>query len=481
MEPWEALDIDDSDISSFLRPCKRHHRDRSTDSPLKTTDTAATTSQSQPNHQLNPQSSTETLANSQSLLHFPEPEPSAPSPCLIPGPAGAVQAAMQRRVLGDHGFNRMEGEPLPTQEFIRRVVENGDEHDHDFNTNAWLCALDFLRRGGMIVDYEGEAFGTPLSSIKEHLNVERVGQVVAVIKSCIPNGLGGLMLTLKDPTSTIGASVHHKVFTKEEFAKDICVGSVVVLQKVAVFFPTCSACYLNITLPNIVKVFSKDSGPPSEQIYPAASVRRTAPNMESKEKLWMLGDTFSLPQERTEGIMSSLRLNRERVDIDRQQDKALGINHLENGNGRDQNDVPERTEGIMSSLGLNRERVDIDTQKDKALGSNRLDNGNSRDQNGVPDIKSLSQRQGEYTRIARPVEVILDGELDSGKPSKLGEGSIPTWIGQDNGSSAKPVDISDGQEIGMKTRNEGKAEIPIRKSLIPHWTEEQLDELLAFE
>lgn len=83
-EPWEALDIDDSDLSGFLRPCNRRH----SETPL------------------------------------------------IPGPAGAVQSAMMQR--------RTAADPLPTQEFVRRVLQNGHHTDRDFNANPWLSALQFL-------------------------------------------------------------------------------------------------------------------------------------------------------------------------------------------------------------------------------------------------------------------------------------------------------------------------------------------------
>ena len=80
-EPWESLDIDDSDLSHFLRPC--NHR-------------------------------------------------------IIPGPAGAVQSAMiQRRTLGSSNT-------LPTQEFVRHVLQNGHDPDLDFNSNPWLSAQGFL-------------------------------------------------------------------------------------------------------------------------------------------------------------------------------------------------------------------------------------------------------------------------------------------------------------------------------------------------
>ena len=64
------------------------------------------------------------------------------SPPLIPGPAGELQSAMHHR-------RRTQEELVPTQEFIRRVVENPHRHDdHDFSTNPWLCALDFLSHQG---------------------------------------------------------------------------------------------------------------------------------------------------------------------------------------------------------------------------------------------------------------------------------------------------------------------------------------------
>ncbi|XP_062115225.1 uncharacterized protein LOC133829534 [Humulus lupulus] len=74
--------------------------------------------------------------------------------------------------------------------------------------------------------------GTPLSSIKNGFHNDRVARVVAIVKSCTPNGLGGLMVTLKDPTGTIGASIHRKVLSEGEFGKNISIGTVLILQKV---------------------------------------------------------------------------------------------------------------------------------------------------------------------------------------------------------------------------------------------------------
>ncbi|XP_057441376.1 uncharacterized protein LOC130733263 [Lotus japonicus] len=161
---------------------------------------------------------------------------------LIPGPAGAVQAAMIHRRSTDDKPN------ISTQQFVRQVLQDCHDTDPDFQSNAWLSALQL----------NGSA--TPLGAITHHH--ERVDHVIGVIKSCNPNGFGDATVTLKDPTGTVGASIHHKVFTESVFAKDITVGSVLLLQKVAVFSPRKSNCYLNITLSNVVKVFSKDSAPP---------------------------------------------------------------------------------------------------------------------------------------------------------------------------------------------------------------------------
>lgn len=119
-EPWEALDIDDSD-TPFLRPCKRHNQDL----PILS-QSSSSPSQSQ------------------------QPKPSPPSPPLIPGPAGAVQAAMHRRARKDWSFAGDE-DPIPTQEYIRKVLENGDvcDDDDDFTSNPWLSALDFVQREGV--------------------------------------------------------------------------------------------------------------------------------------------------------------------------------------------------------------------------------------------------------------------------------------------------------------------------------------------
>ncbi|PRQ15901.1 hypothetical protein RchiOBHm_Chr7g0178441 [Rosa chinensis] len=262
MEPWEeALDVDDdvSELPSFsLRPC---------------------------NHSSSPSLN-------------PLPKPSSPSPALIPGPAGAVQAAMHRR---SQTSSSSSDEPIPTQEFIRRVFENGDEEDDDFAADSWLHALDSEGGGGP---------RTPLGSIKKGLGTHRVAKVVAMIKSCTPNGLGDLMLTLKDPTGTIDATIHRKALSEGEFGTSISVGAVLVLQKVAVFSPSHSACYLNVTVSNIVKVISKDSGPLATKDFPISSVNTPALICAENSKMLRMPQEKLLPsQDSTQRIMKCLRQN----------------------------------------------------------------------------------------------------------------------------------------------------------------------------
>ncbi|KAH6825784.1 nuclear localized protein [Perilla frutescens var. hirtella] len=256
MEPWEALDLDDSDLPSLLRPCKQ----RRSKSPATTT-AAAENSLSQPPPSQPP------LENHAQQLQQPLP-PSSSGRVAIPGPAGAVHAAMLRKNLdyeNNNYSNHQTGNDgvLSTQEYIRKAMDDTAEFDDDFSRHPWLSALQFLgAEDGLIPT-------TPINSIKKCCNGDKVVQVVAVVKSCTPNGLGGLSVSLKDPTGTIGATIHHKVLSQSEFGKELTIGAVLILQEVAIFAPVKSAHYLNVTLRNVAKVFcqSKDS---ASKLYKSA-------------------------------------------------------------------------------------------------------------------------------------------------------------------------------------------------------------------
>lgn len=153
-EPWEALDVDDSDLPSLLQPCKRLRRNSNsaaaTSSPLPFTPCSASTQLSEEekedqNLQLQP------LQQSDST-----PLPPPPTPHRIPGPAGVVQSAMVQKNFdrqNHEGWSSQGGNPISTQDYVRKAVEDSSEFDYDFHSNAWLCALQFIRTNFYTLGY----------------------------------------------------------------------------------------------------------------------------------------------------------------------------------------------------------------------------------------------------------------------------------------------------------------------------------------
>ncbi|GJX40340.1 hypothetical protein Tco_0255330 [Tanacetum coccineum] len=142
---------------------------------------------------------------------------------------------------------------MSTQEYIRKVIEDVGEDD-DFTRTLWLSVLDYVNEDRGIVTC---CFG----DVKKFLKIGKLEKVVAFIKSCTPNTMGDLTVTLKDLSGTISDTIHYKVLTEERFAKAITVGSALILHNVSVFYPKKSTHhYLNITKKNMVKVFHKDGG-----------------------------------------------------------------------------------------------------------------------------------------------------------------------------------------------------------------------------
>nr|GEY44497.1 hypothetical protein [Tanacetum cinerariifolium] len=84
---------------------------------------------------------------------------------------------------------------MSTQEYMQKVVDDVDE-DGDFNSEAW----------------------------------RKLEQVVATVKSCSPNILDDLNVTLKDLSANV-----------------------------SIFTPKPSQHYLNITMRNVIVVFRKDT------------------------------------------------------------------------------------------------------------------------------------------------------------------------------------------------------------------------------
>nr|GEW23332.1 hypothetical protein [Tanacetum cinerariifolium] len=99
-------------------------------------------------------------------------------------------------------------------------------------------------------------------TLEQMLNIVRLQveeEIVGIVKSCSPNMLGDLNVTMKDLSGTIPGTIHHKVIGKGGYGKDITVGAAMILTNVSVFSPTSSKHYLNITMRNAVEVFRKNT------------------------------------------------------------------------------------------------------------------------------------------------------------------------------------------------------------------------------
>nr|GFB42819.1 hypothetical protein [Tanacetum cinerariifolium]GFB42886.1 hypothetical protein [Tanacetum cinerariifolium] len=118
-----------------------------------------------------------------------EPSSSTSNPVrIIPDPAGIVQRA---KLLKENVFILdPDGALMSTQEYMQKVVEDVGE-DVDFNGGAWVSATNY------IIAFGGTVTGC-LGGIDNFLKKGKLEQVVAIVKSCYPNALGYLNVTLKD-------------------------------------------------------------------------------------------------------------------------------------------------------------------------------------------------------------------------------------------------------------------------------------------
>ncbi|GJS42694.1 reverse transcriptase domain-containing protein [Tanacetum coccineum] len=157
-----------------------------------------------------------------------EPSLLTPNPVrIIPGPSSIVQ---QAKLLKE-----------------KKVVE-----DEDFNSGAWVSATNYvIANGGTVTGCLGD--------IDNFLKNGKLEQVVGIAKSCSPNVIGDLTVTIKDLLGIIPRTIHYKVIGEGGYGKDITVGAAMILVNVSVFTPKPLKHYLNITKKNVVKVFCKDT------------------------------------------------------------------------------------------------------------------------------------------------------------------------------------------------------------------------------
>nr|KYP47549.1 hypothetical protein KK1_030819 [Cajanus cajan] len=92
-----------------------------------------------------------------------------------------------------------------------------------FNSNPWRYAIHYVKSRGL-------PEVTTLININH--NLERVPTVVAFVEYMTPTGQGNYTINLKDPTATIGASLHYKVKQHQQYGEDIVVGCVLILKQV---------------------------------------------------------------------------------------------------------------------------------------------------------------------------------------------------------------------------------------------------------
>ncbi|GJS45941.1 5-oxoprolinase-like protein [Tanacetum coccineum] len=235
-DPWEfGLDIDDSDL----------HLTPSLHSSNSTHVESSTLIQNPVTIIPGPAGVVQLSSNTRA-----EPYPSTPNPVrIIPGPAGIVQ---QAKLLKEKVFILdSDGALMSTQKYMQKIIEDVGEDD-DFNSGAWVSATNYVMAFG------GTVNGC-LGDIDKFLKKGKLDHIVAIVKSCSPNMLGDLNVTLKDISGTIPGTIHHKVIGEGGYGKDITVGAAMILKNVSVFTPKLSEHYLNITMRNVVEVFRKDT------------------------------------------------------------------------------------------------------------------------------------------------------------------------------------------------------------------------------
>nr|GEW30500.1 hypothetical protein [Tanacetum cinerariifolium] len=150
-----------------------------------------------------------------------EPYPSTPNPVrIIPSPTGIVQ---QAKLLKEKVFIFDSDEALmSTQKYMQKIIKDVGEND-DFNSGAWVsstnCVMAF---GGTVTECLGD--------IDNFMKNRKLDHIVAIAKSCSPNMLGDLNVTLKDISGTIPKIIHHKVMGEGGYGKDITVGAAMILK-----------------------------------------------------------------------------------------------------------------------------------------------------------------------------------------------------------------------------------------------------------
>ncbi|KAG5531411.1 hypothetical protein RHGRI_026138 [Rhododendron griersonianum] len=130
---------------------------------------------------------------------------------------------------------------MTTQEAIHRALTMVSEDTNFIDNPAWLNAV---KEG--YLDLPGY---TDLATVNKL-------PVVALVKSCGYTQSGSPWLQLKDPTSSVEASIHHKAYAKGMFAGKVKTGVCLVLRNIVLFRSHKTTC-LNITSANLPCMIDK--------------------------------------------------------------------------------------------------------------------------------------------------------------------------------------------------------------------------------
>ncbi|GKE42604.1 zf-CCHC domain-containing protein [Tanacetum coccineum] len=140
----------------------------------------------------------------------------------ILGPAGIVQAAnLLKQTDFQDGRDRC---VMSTQVYMKKVVKDVGE-DEEFKSGSWVSATNYVNANGGIMS-------GCLGDIKNFLKNEKLDQVVAIVKSCSPNVIGDLTMTLKDLSGIKPGTIHYKLIDEGGYAKDITIAAALILANV---------------------------------------------------------------------------------------------------------------------------------------------------------------------------------------------------------------------------------------------------------
>nr|GEV17909.1 hypothetical protein [Tanacetum cinerariifolium] len=87
-----------------------------------------------------------------------------------------------------------------TQEYVIKINEDVSEDDH-FTLGPWLRVVVYLHGEGVMASgYLGD--------MKKYCKNGKLERVVGIVMTCTLNALGDMTVTLKDPTGTMGGTIH---------------------------------------------------------------------------------------------------------------------------------------------------------------------------------------------------------------------------------------------------------------------------------